>query len=277
MGKTFTAKMDLSALLKKFDALPAHLRKSRDEELRLMAGRVIKRTIGVTPPFHAMDRGPDKDPSLTTGKEARAHGEMVIGGKDGKGGDIRRAYKKPSDVYAAIVSNASKGAANEFWSHIKMKNWGEAQKIINRVLPGHLLMPFDDGAAHRAARKRGRVPKGFIPRGTDILRDVKDLDSYIMRKIKNVGLYASSLLGAALDLKISVPAWIKRHRGKLGGSAVFQGTGERAYITITASAPFLSNDVQRRMNWARDVVYKNLKGNIKSIIRGALKKAALNQ
>lgn len=262
-----TMHVDLTALLRKMDAVLPHLNKTRDTVLKEMAATVVRKTIKVTPPASAG----------VFGGAAKKQGAAIIGGGKGKGGDIRRVYPKPSDAYARIVSNASKGAANEFWSFIKKKNWEAAQKILDRITPGWRLVPFDDGAAHRAARVRGRVPKGFRPAGTDIIADTSWLDDYIKTRTARVGLYASALLGAALDLGITTtPAWIARHEGKLHSSAVLHGTGEHAFLLIKASVPFAANDTQRRLRYEVADTYKKLPARIRHITRAATRAGALS-
>jgi len=254
--------IDMAPLLKKLDAVLPLMGKTRDAVLRDEGKILVNKVIKITPPI---SKG-------VTGPAARKQGEAKTAA------DIRRAYTTPADCYKIISERLDKRAAGAFWGLIRNRQYDAAQRILTRAAPQLRLAPFDGGADHRAARgASGTVGKNYQPHSGQVVREKKDLDSYIKTRQKNVGLYASSLLNASTDLggDTRIPAWVKRHRGKLGGGAKLTGTGDSAVITITATPPFAARDTQRRMDYALASTIKNLPKRVRAITRSAMKKAGL--
>jgi hypothetical protein len=110
--------------------------------------------------------------------------------------DIAKVYKTPGDAYDDI---SDPKAQKVFWYLLKRGNISGAQEIINlhgNTLRGVPLKPFDDGAAHKAARDKttGRV---YYKRPAMIVTNPKALADYSKMRQKNVGFGKGGWVDAA--------------------------------------------------------------------------------
>lgn len=201
-----------------------------------------------------------------TGEEAKAKGE----GRVMK--DIAKVYRTAGGAWKSI---SNPGEAAGFWKAYKAGEFESAQNILAKsgsIYSGVPLQPFDEGAAHKAARS-GSTGRVTISSPKAIVVDPENLKAYVERKKKNVGFgkggwadVARVISGSARGLKekgdISA-RWILRHAHGLG-RAREGGTETHPTITITSLVSYAEHILQGgartdAIQIARDRMIKNLR------------------
>lgn len=264
-----TAKLDLTKLFHKLKAAPgiihAELQTKIESEARLLVSSSgkIPGLVQVTAPSQGK-----------ANTEAKRRGEAKVEA------DIRKAYGTPSDLWRLIRDQSNKGTADNFWAYMKLGRWHQANDLALRIT-GHGLDVFDGGIEHQRRRnpRTGRVIGGEQPRDKRLFlapTQLKALDAYIKQQQARVGLLASSLPAAA-DSKLGkisgVPAWISRHRGRLGVCRE-QRTKTSYYVTLGLSVPG-EKEMVRKFSYVLRYRYDALQRQLPYLKRAALKKARL--
>lgn len=159
----------------------------------------------------------------------------------------------------------------------------ERLKGIVSGFPTFSKLTFDHGvdrSIHKRTRNAyGRVRKGW--KGRNVVMNSQDLQIYIERKQQLVGLSKAAWAACALDVNADVkdalsdiPAWVKRHIGKVSHAVVDQSEKMLPVIKLTSKVPWAdkalrSNDHKEAIRLSREKFYKSLGIEI----RMALKKA----
>lgn len=264
-----TAKLDLSKLFHKLKVAPgiihAELAKKFESEARLLVSSSgnVPGLVQVTPPSQGK-----------ANLAAKKRGEAKIAS------DIRKAYGTASDLWRLIHARAGRPAADNFWAYLKLGRWQQANEIALR-LTGHVLDVFDGGTEHHRRRspRTGRVIGGAQPGNKRVfLSPTQDkvLAAYIKQQQGRVGLLASSLPAAAnakLGKISGVPAWIARHRGRLG--VCREQRGKSSYFVIVGLSVRGETEMLRRFQYVLRYRYAALQRQLPYLKRAALKKARL--
>lgn len=238
-----TVRVDVRKELAKFKAAGPEGRKEMTEFMR-RHGRALISSSGKTPGIVQLT------PPHSQGKKGTSARKQ---GEDAVRVDIWRVYGTLESMFPLIKARDTT-AANEFWKFVKMGKRAKAEKLAQKVL-GKMMGPFDGGNEHKNRRgRKGRVtmkqPSYFV-RGSS-----SPIKKYIRDKQKRVGLLASALIQSAearLGGKLAnVPAWIRRHVGKIGGDAQTTLIDDGKTITVRAvvTSSRAPAEMQRRMDYA---------------------------
>ena len=160
---------------------------------------------------------------------------------------------------------------------------GNAVKSIVSNMPTFSRLFFDAGvdrSIHQRTRNvYGRVRKNWKNR--IVVMNSRDLQFFIQRKQDLVGLTKAAWAACALDVKADVkdalsgiPAWVRRHVGKVSHAVDDQSEKSLPLIKLTSKVPWAdkalrSNDHKEAIRLSREKFYKSLGIEI----RMALKKA----
>lgn len=139
------------------------------------------------------------------GTDARKRGEAATER------DILRVYATPGRVYKSF---GDKRKGDAFIAALQRRNYNQAQALVNAYSSSYRgvpIMPFDGGKAHRAARKRGRVPANQRP--LMIVQTTRSLIAYGQTEISHVGQAKGGWAGGATALggARGLPQWVTRH------------------------------------------------------------------
>lgn len=159
----------------------------------------------------------------------------------------------------------------------------ERLRSIVSGLPTFSKLTFDHGvdrSVHARTRNAyGRVRKGW--KGRNVVMNSRDLQFFIQRKQELVGLTKAAWAACALDVQADVkdalsgiPAWVRRHVGKVSHAVDDQSEKSLPLIKLTSKVPWAdkalrSNDHKEAIRLSREKFYKSLGIEI----RMALKKA----
>lgn len=156
-------------------------------------------------------------------------------------GEVHSVYRSQSQAYDAIHTNNPK-AAKAFWSAVNgAKKVRQAEALLRKyggIYAGLLFVPFDGGAAHRAARGAdGKVKRGqgavMVVRKTG-KKDM--LTRYVDNRVNNVGMAKAGWHEVWKDLGNvkGVPQWVARKRQGKGnfGSSERRFGGDVQGITL---------------------------------------------
>jgi hypothetical protein len=247
---------DYSPLLAQLHRVPGDLKQPVLQAIKESANAMIaggKRSLlANTPPANAAARG----------KAAKLQGEKAVSR------DIAKVYGSAGKVYASISDPAK---AKAFWARLKRGDIAGANAILREA--GHELQmkPWDGGVAHRAARdNRGRVTADDVFYG--FIAETDKLTAYRKMRLDNVGMFAASQMGGAIDLGggSKVPAWVKRHPIK--GNARWI-VNERSMICVMTFDPiFRDQEVRSRLDYVRRYGQNALNRRLPFIIKSVLKK-----
>lgn len=274
--------MDISRLVKKVLEVAPALRQPAEQLVLREAQTFLSNTgaqsgmMQITPPSH----------QGVTGKDAQVHAQAKVGA------DINRVYLSPGLAYDDIKATSGKPAADAFWAawrnRAPMRKNGKARKSVPALdamqyglrhassrYRSVTVGTFDGGAEHRNARRRGVVPPKTLPRY--LATDRAALKRYIKLRQKNIGLYASTLLGpmSALGIMSRAPAWVRRHAGQLGGSKCTLNRRNGFEVIFRLSPPFAASDFQRRATYAVRYRIKAINRQLPILLRAALRQAQL--
>jgi len=150
-------------------------------------------------------------------------------------------------------------------------------------MPTFSKLTFDHGVDRSVlARTRnayGRVRKGW--KGRNVVMNSRDLEEFIRRKQDLVGLTKAAWAACALDVQADVkdalsgiPAWVKRHVGKVSHAVVDNSMKPAPVITLTSKVPWADKalrpaDHKEAIRISREKFYRSMGTEI----RFALKKA----
>ena len=159
----------------------------------------------------------------------------------------------------------------------------ERLKAIVGHLPTFSKLTFDHGVDRDVIKKTrnayGRVRKGW--KGSNVVMNAVDLSSFIRAKQDMVGLTKAAWAACALDVNADVkdalsgiPAWVKRHVGKVPHSVADKSGADLPVITLTSQLPWADKalrpeDHKEAIRISREKFYKSMGTEI----RYALKKA----
>lgn len=179
------------------------------------------------------------------GMEAKRVGEAAVTR------DVWKVYATPRRIYELLTKAAGVKVANRWWA-LHKRAPAEAIGWLENSAPAEIrrmTIGFDGGAAHDKARGRnGRVnltrPKVLV------ITDAAAVGRYIRRRIRRVGLLASSIPSAAggrFGRLGGVPAWISRHNSRYGYVSESRSKTKRTIrIGLTNRA---ISDMQRRFSY----------------------------
>ena len=158
-------------------------------------------------------------------------------------GQVHSVYRSKAQAWEEIQKN-NPGLGKAFWEALNGKKQLKRAEGILRKYGGSYaslpFLPFDGGAAHRAARgARGAVPKGQRP--AMVVHDSgknSTLTKYAKMRMNNVGMVKAGWVAAWRDIDRvrDVPAWVRRTKGETLGSAVknFNNTTNQSIIIHNA-------------------------------------------
>lgn len=199
--------------------------------------------VQVTPPAHASGSG------LVSGRAAQQAGEAKVAR------DVKRVFASAGYVYDTIKAPA---AASAFWFSIrgKKKDYAEAERIMraassNVKVRNASIAQRPDPALHKAARRRGTVPRVDV---RQVIADPRALDRYIRLVQRRVGMLAAGIVTAyngRFGSLRGVPAYVRRQISSWAtGNITEKGGDERSYqVTLRLDAGALNSDMQRRFNY----------------------------
>ena len=199
--------------------------------------------VQVTPPAHASGSG------LVSGRAAQQAGEAKVAR------DVKRVFASAGYVYDTIKAPA---AASAFWFSIrgKKKDYAEAERIMraassNVKVRNASIAQRPDPALHKAARRRGTVPRVDV---RQVIADPRALDRYIRLVQRRVGMLAAGIVTAyngRFGSLRGVPAYVRRQISSwASGNITEKGGDERSYqVTLRLDAGALNSDMQRRFNY----------------------------
>lgn len=199
--------------------------------------------VQVTPPAHASGSG------LVSGRAAQQAGEAKVGR------DVKRVFASAGYVYDTIKAPA---AASAFWFNLrgKKKDYAEAERIMraassNVKVRNASIAQRPDPALHKAARRRGTVPRVDV---RQVIADPRALDRYIRLVQRRVGMLAAGIVSAyngRFGSLRGVPAYVRRQISSwASGNITEKGGDERSYqVTLRLDAGALNPDMQRRFNY----------------------------
>lgn len=207
-----------------------------------------------------------------TGSKARKQGENAVAR------DIYRVYATVNKAYDAIA-RTDKAAASAFWLLFKEGNTQDAGEIMRNfssdtgLASTRSFAKFDGGNLHQRFRnKRGSVTRNRV---TVIVTDTRELQSYVKKMQKRVGLLASGWVTAAARLGVKLPEWITRHGGGNGAISVEVGADKLMIIISNKVKYGAANDLQRRVNYVSMYRKNALRRRLPYALRAALKKSGL--
>jgi hypothetical protein len=178
--------------------------------------------------------------------------------------------------YAASRSRSKKGA-------LRQKSGLDRLNSILQNVPSmsklHASQVVDPSIHQKTRNAAGRVRRGW--KGREIVADGRDLISYIKERQARVGMTKAAWAAAALQVNADVkdalsgiPAWVKRHVGKVPAAVVDNSEAIAPKITLTNKLPWADKalrpeDHKEAIRISREKFYKSMGTEI----RYALKKA----
>jgi len=164
------------------------------------------------------------------------------GGENAVERDIRRVYATPARVYRSFPDKRKGGV---FLGAMARRGYSRAQVMVDSFASSYRgvpIRPFDGGAAHQAARKRGRVPANQRP--LMIVQTTRNLDTYIRAEKEHVGKAKGGWAGGASALGGSrgLPQWVTRHAS---GGAYENYTGDIFRVRIENNVPYAQDALDR--------------------------------
>ena len=199
--------------------------------------------VQVTPPAHASGSG------IVSGRAAQQAGEAKVAR------DVKRVFASAGYVYDTIKAPAE---ASAFWFNLrgKKKDYAEAERIMraassNVKVRNASIAQRPDPALHKAARRRGTVPRVDV---RQVIADPRALDRYIRLVQRRVGMLAAGIVTAyngRFGSLRGVPAYVRRQISSWAtGNITEKGGDERSYqVTLRLDAGALNPDMQRRFNY----------------------------
>lgn len=253
-----TVKVDISRMLAKLGKVHKFTNQSMaelvDQQAKLFIADKKTGMIGLLPP----------NSEGVHGGEAKKQGERAVAR------DINRVYASAGEMYLAI-HGINPAAAAGFYSAIKNGDDVEANRIIQSVGGRwrNVRVGSFDESLHEKYRRKGKVNRQ-VP--AQVLANVKQLEAYIKKKIKNVGLMASGWNDAAKKIGARIPAWVKRHGGK-NSSAQVKITKVGKEIRMQSRTGIDSARIADRARYAIKYRINAMKRRLPYLIRAAAKKA----
>lgn len=183
--------------------------------------------------------------------------------------DIRRVYTNPGFAYRRIKE---KHLAALFWAVLQAGDIREANAVLRRAgLPP--LEAWDDGAAHQAARDRGRVPDRTTPIALTPAAN-KRLAAYIKKQQKNVGFAKGGFAACArlLGGTRGIPGWVSRQKSP---GRVVDATNRRIdpYVLFENLVTYLPDQLpEGHYHAAMATVARNLLISVDAIVRNRLRR-----
>jgi len=258
-----TCQVHLGTLLKRLKQVPRDAQRIIETAIDTDAKGFLKDIVAITPP--SMGKA---------NKESQRRGENAVLS------DVWLVYATPAKLYPLIKAYGSPDIARQYWHLLKNKpqlipQWLDlsAPDAVRQLQSG-----WDGGLEHQKRRGRNGRVKGNKPTVRITEADIPKVLAYIKVQQSHVGLLAAGFKPAADALKVSLPAWIRRHGKTLGSIRIHRAIGSYG-ITITNSAKHgRANDLQRRIRFVlqSDKRKKRLAHRIRAEIRVALRKNKLN-
>jgi hypothetical protein len=276
MAKKIKVEIDTSKLLKRMKRYEEVTGKEVAASLRRGARLLAVNLAASTPPF---------------GKDATARklGERAVQN------DIRRIYTPATPISTKYPTTQwsfqeqiqkfltkSPKLQKAILAAVKAAD-PERLKGIVSGLPTFSKLTFDHGvdrSVHARTRNAyGRVRKGW--KGRNVVMNSLDLQFYIQRKQDLVGLTKAAWAACALDVRADVkdalsgiPAWVKRHVGKVSHAVVDGSEKSLPIIKLTSKVPWAdkalrSADHKEAIRISREKFYKSLGIEIRMALKSA--------
>lgn len=234
--------------------------KSKRELLTVAAKGFVKDIIAITPPG---SKG-------VTGGAAKKAGEGAVAA------DVARIFTPTSAQGIAEFRALNGEESASAFAHKGAKPIGQVRA---RILSFAEMVDW-----HRQRRRKdGRVKQVNRDVTTGLKKsDLLGLDTGIVAfadyqrftKVlqKNVGILASGWNAAAIKLKVSVPAWVKRH-GDGGGSIEIVEARGSFRLVLSNEVQFVGNvkDYERRIQKAIDYQARKLDRQIDHLVKKAIR------
>ena len=252
----------LSRIVREF---PLETRRELDPWLNKQARTLISSSgkvpglVQVTPPHMAGVRG----------MEAKRVGEAAVTR------DVWKVYATPRRIYELLQKSASTKVANRWWA-LHKRSPSEAIGWLENAAPAEIrrmTIGFDGGSAHEKARARNGRVHLTRPRVL-VVSDSAAVGRYIRKRIRRVGLLASSIPSAAgsrFGRLGGVPAWISsRHSSRYGYVRESRSRTKRTIrIGLTNRA---ISDMQRRFNYVLAYRERAMRDELPYVARALEKK-----
>jgi hypothetical protein len=216
-----------------------------------------------------------------TGDAARSAGRNRVAA------DIYKVYTTPGKAYEDIA-RANEKAAGAFWSALSRGDLAKAIGILRRdgsALRNVPIERFDDGVLHMAKRHSvtGRVSKSQKP--LMIVRNPKQLETYVKMRQANVGFAKSAWsdiarqLGGIRGLRTAgdiTANWITRNGGT--GTYEWLGTKEAPVLRLTSLVSYggrilPQHERAEAVNTAKHRFFESLRAALRAETR-SLRRAA---
>lgn len=135
-----------------------------------------------------------------------------------------------------------------------------------------------DASIHAKTRNAyGRVRKGWKSR--EIVADPRQLASYIKERQARVGMTKAAWAAAAMQVNADVkdalsgiPAWVKRHIGKVPASVIDRSASIAPFITLTNKLPWADkatrpSDQKEAIRISREKFYRSMGTEIRHALK----------
>jgi hypothetical protein len=229
--------------------------------------------------------------AISCAKSSQPFGTGEISQKLGQfrvAADIYKVYTTVGKAYEDIAKKNER-AAKAFWAALNHGDFARAQGILRRDGSSLRHVPlgtFDDGALHMRRRnsRTGRVAASQRP--LMIVRNKKQLETYIRKRQANVGLGKSAWVtiarllvssGAVRGLRTGgdiTANWISRHRGS--GDVTWTGDEQNLVVTLTSRVTYASQILPTSaMSLAVSIARNRLHQSMRIAYRAELRAAGL--
>jgi hypothetical protein len=257
-----SCKVDLGTLIKRLRQVPRDAQRIIETAIDTDAKGFIKDIVAITPP--SMGKA---------NKESQRRGENAVLS------DIWLVYATPAKLYPIIRAYSTPEIAKQYWNILKnhpqrISQWLDlsAPDAVRSMQSG-----WDEGAAHQKRRARNGRVRGSKPTVRISEAEVPKVLAYIKVQQSHVGMLAAGFKPAADALKVSLPAWIRRHDKNLGSIRIHRALGTYGITITTAAKHGRANDLPRRIQYVlqSEKRKKRLIHRIRAEIRVALRRNKL--
>ncbi len=266
MAVTHKPKVDTSNLLRKLKKYPVALK----EVANLIVPQEAKGFV------YSRSRGAQGMVNITPPSQGAADAGAKLMGEKAVARDVARVYPTKAKVFAELKVKHP-GAEKAYWAALKRRGKkgkaagiAKADEIVRKYSSSYRMLRhagFDSGAAIKRRRRHGKVQgKG----GSFIVLNPAPLTRYRRSKEKNVGMLASGYNDAE-KLKVSLPAWIKRHQKKFSSSTM-KGEGVKLEVVFHNTVPFGASETKRRVRYVLGYRKAGLKRRLPYVIKKTLRK-----
>jgi hypothetical protein len=191
--------------------------------------------------------------------------------------DINNVYATPARVAKSFAAAGQDVKGKLFLAALAQRRVAQAQKLVDAYCPSFRGVPiraFDNGAAHKAARKyHGRVAANQRP--IIIVQTPRLLQTYIRLQVSHVGEAKAGWAACALALGgyRGLPQWVTRHVGSLSSGSVAGNLNGPSYLLRMINQVRYAGDALSSGKKAEAVQFglnRFVRGKLKSILAGRI-------